>query len=129
MKAMLLVPYYLHWHYGEALQSIVRIIRNFIWFTGHLFSIGLLLKTLFTPWQRIMDYGEKNQTMSDVVGTYVVNILMRFAGGIIRLVVISMGLVTSILIAIGGGIFFLLWIAFPLLLFVFVIFGIVFLVQ
>ncbi len=129
MKALLLLPYYLAWHYGEALHSIIAITRNFIWFTGHLFSIGLLLKTLFTPWQRILDDGTHNSTMGDVVGTYVINILMRFAGGIIRLVVVGAGLIISTVIALGGGIFFLFWIAFPMVFIIFIVFGIIFLVK
>lgn len=129
MRPLLLLPYYLNWHYGKALTSILAIIRNLVWFCGHLFSIKILLTTLFSPWQRMKEERTPGMEFGEVAENAIVNILMRFAGAIIRLVMVAIGLCFIAVILCGGIIFFALWLAFPLCIIIFFILGITFLFK
>jgi len=126
MKPLGLLPYYVAWHYGQALKNIAAVTRNLIWFFWHFFSIGLLLSTLFTPWQRIHEERPKNTIdLGPILSTILINTLMRIAGAIIRLFVIALGVITILGTLAGSIIFFVLWLALPLALFLAFVLGLI----
>ena len=50
---------YFRWHYGRGVGELMGIVENFLRFVLHLFSIKLLLSTLFHPWRRMAEsYGK-----------------------------------------------------------------------
>ncbi len=127
MKALLLLPYYEHWHYGQALLSFIAIVRNLMWFSGHLFSVQLLLSTLFSPWQRVQETRKEGEfNLTDILFTFITNMLLRLAGAMIRLAVIFVGLVLMAAIFCIGSVLFVVWLTFPLAMVVFVSIGIMF---
>lgn len=65
--------------------------------------------------------------IGDVMGNMAVNIIMRFAGAVIRLVMIGMGLIFIAIILAGGVLFFALWLAFPICIVLFFMLGFTFL--
>src|SRR5882672_9531704 len=129
MRVFLLFPYYIRWHYSTALNGIVRITENIVWFTWHFFSVGLNTKTLFSPWQRLQEQRKEGLDIENIVTTIIINILMRCVGAFVRGIFIILGLVIITLdIALGFSLL-LIWIALPLTcLFLFVA-GIVFLTK
>ncbi len=124
MRSLLFVPYYIKWHYHEALRKGVGLWRNFIWFTFHLFSVGLLLKTLFSPWQRIQDERKPGLDIGNILGTFAINFVLRIAGALIRLTVIGIGLFFVVLLFILGIACFFIWLVYPLIMIVLLIMGI-----
>ncbi len=115
MKALLLLPYYVHWHYGQALLSFIAIICNLMWFSAHIFSIKLLLTTLFSPWQRVQEKpGNGEFKFTDMIFLVITNMLLRLAGAMIRLAVIFVGLVLMAFVFCIGSLFFVVWLTFPL---------------
>ena len=115
MKPLSLLPYYISWHYSVALKNIVAVTKNLAWFFWHFFSIGLLLSTLFTPWQKIQDdHVAQALDFEAMASTMLINVLMRIAGAIIRLFMVCIGLVTIIGTVVGGCIFFMFWLLLPL---------------
>lgn len=103
---------YLRWHYSDAFVSIWGIIKNFVWFFFHFFSITLLIRTLFKPWHNLQE--KPKMFMSELLETFVLNILMRIFGLIARLITITMGLVFIIGTLLVGILFSIFWIVAPL---------------
>lgn len=107
---------YVVWHYSRALLDLLRVWGNFFWFFWHFFSVGLLLKTLLSPLNRINEGYKKGLYPAQWFETFIVNSLMRIVGAMVRIVVILIG-ITALLATLVGGIVFLgIWILAPFLL-------------
>lgn len=129
MRLLLLVPYYISWHYSRALAGIVRLTTNLVWFFWHFFSIGLLTKTLFSPWQRLQETHSKGLDIEAYLSTALVNGVMRGVGFIIRLLFICFGLIAIIgTIIIGSGVF-IVWLALPLVIAFLITYGFILLFR
>lgn len=115
MNVPLLFGAYLTWHYGKAPQDIVRIIGNYIWFFYNLFSIGLLLKTLFRPWKRLGEERKKGLDIESWFETLIVNSLMRVVGIGIRLMTIAVGIIFLATTLVGGAVVLVAWMFMPFL--------------
>ncbi len=114
MSFLLIIPYYLLWHYGIALRDIKNIWFTFIAFIYKFFSIPVLLKTLFSPWERIKDsYGSRKESF---VETFIFNSMMRFVGVFIRLFFISIGFFAIATIFLLGIIFYVIWFFLPFII-------------
>jgi hypothetical protein len=129
MRALLIVPYYIHWHYSRALHGIIAIAGNIIWFIWNFFSIGILAKTLFAPWQRLQEAHHRGFDLGGYVSTMLLNTIMRFVGFLIRFIFIIIGLATiafAFLATIGV---FIVWLLLPVVVVVMFIFGIILLFR
>lgn len=113
MHIFLALPYYLSWHYTDALTDMRRIWKNFFIFIWNFFSISLLVSTLFSPWHRMQEsYGR----IEDVFGNFVVNTMMRLVGAVVRLIFIIMGTFSLILCAVLGVAALIFWLVLPFIL-------------
>jgi hypothetical protein len=106
--------HYVAWHYTKAFRRIYGIWTNFLWFVYHFFSIPLLLKTFFEPWQRMHEEYKKGVDPQELAGALIVNLLLRLVGMVLRAVVIVVGLALFLLILVGGLLCFLAWLILPL---------------
>lgn len=107
---------YLLWHYGRGILDYVGVLRNYFWFIGNLFSVGTLITTLFAPFKRIQE--EQAKLLTDpgtFFGNMLVNIVMRFIGAFVRLIMIGIAISMWTLLFLGGIIFFIIWIFLPFL--------------
>lgn len=129
MRFFLLVPRYILWHYTSALKGTVTISRNVIWFLWHFFSIGLLLGTLFSPWQRIQEKHRTGLDIPDILGTFVVNIMMRVVGACLRLIIIAIGIVCIVAAFCLGILALVAWFLLPLLVICSFLYGVNLLMQ
>jgi hypothetical protein len=129
MSPLLILPYYIEWHYGRALVQGVGIIENIVWFFWHFYSIKDLSRTIFSPWQRIHEERQHGGGIEDILTVWLINILMIMAGALIRLFMILLGF-AFILVTIALGIIsMLVWITLPAGIIVSFILGIVFLIK
>lgn len=116
--AMMSLAYqYLRWHYSVSLSSYRGIFQNFLWFLYNLFSIELMVRTLFVPFHRLKDHAAHHGL--DVAAAseeLVVNTLMRLVGFLMRCMLICAGALFIVLTLIVGGLFFAVWFLAPLLL-------------
>lgn len=88
-----------------------------LWFIVQFFSFAILIKTLFSPWERMGEKYNKGFNIEAILSTFIVNVLMRGLGFLIRVIVLLVGfffLVFSMIIGLLGG---LAWILFPFILF------------
>lgn len=114
-NALQTIPLYLMWHYSRSLRDYVRVATDFLWFLFHFFSLGILIRTLFSPWRRM---GERYKGAFDpgaLIATFIVNTLMRIVGFVIRMGVIIVGVITLILIVPLLVLLFFIWLALPII--------------
>ena len=114
MNAIEFLPRYFFWHYTRAFKEIWGIWMNYLWFFNHFFSIPLLFRTLFSPWQRITEEYKKGLDIEDWAESFIVNVLMRIVGAVMRLVVICVGVLFLLITFIIGVLIFVVWPLFPL---------------
>ncbi|MEX0930207.1 MAG: hypothetical protein WDZ79_00870 [Candidatus Paceibacterota bacterium] len=105
---------YAVWHYTRAIRDGVRITRTLVWFCFHFFSIALLARTLFAPFEKLSERYPRGFDPSRILSALIVNTLMRLIGALARLVVIAIGLASMAAIILLGAIGFVVWIVFPL---------------
>lgn len=115
--------YYIRWHYTQGILDLIGVIRNFVWFFYNFFSISLLLKTLFQPFERLGERYKKGFDLGSWMETFVINTLMRLVGAIMRMFLILVGIALILLTLVVGLFFLLAWIFAPLLLFFLVTYG------
>ena len=124
MKTPILATKYLVWHYSEALADWRRIVSNFIWFFFHMFSVGLLLRTLFSPFKRMREERKKGSlAFEDWGGAIIVNLLMRLIGFLVRSMIITIGVIFIIFTILVGAVALLLWLILPALVTFLLVFG------
>jgi len=104
---------YFAWHYGEALVSYIRILKNFWWFIVAYFSLPLLFSTLFLPYRQFSETTTSN--ISSWLEASVMNTLSRLVGLVVRLFVITIGLVSLALLTLGGIAVYAFWLIAPFL--------------
>jgi len=115
MNSILIFSGYFSWYYGKAFLDITHVWLNFVWFVARFFSISTLLRTLLSPWKRVKETYERGSNFEDFAGVFVVNILTRVLGALIRLVIIAIGFIALTLTLVGGLLFLAFWIVAPIL--------------
>lgn len=118
---------YLIWHYGQAINDIWEIYKNFLWFGYHLFSMPLILKTIFSPFYRIRESYHVGLDLEAFLENLVANIATRAVGFILRIFVFVMGVVFEVFITLSAIIFFLLWLLLPSIILGLLLSGVAFL--
>ncbi len=129
MRSLLFLPYYIHWHYRRAVKGIADLTFNFIWFWWHFFSIGLMLKTLFSPWQRLHETKHKTLDLEEISSVFLINTVMRLVGFVVRATFVIIGLVLIILTALVGVCVLVMWLVLPITIIFFLVLGVVLLFK
>lgn len=91
--------------------------------TIDLFSIGSLLKTLFAPYRQIAA-NETGNSIDDKILAFVDRLVSRLVGGVARLGIVIIGIITIIFQMIGSILSLIIWPVLPLtpLLFIMLMF-------
>lgn len=103
------------WHFVEVPGQIVAGWKNFLKFNLNYFSIGLLLKSLFSPWRADKGAYARGFDIKQYFNTFLGNMISRILGAIIRLVVIVAGLAFEFVIFWAGLFVLLFWIFLPII--------------
>ena len=108
---MLAISFF-EWWYFRGWMIYFQGFRAKLQNTADSFSIGLLLKTLFQPFRQISaTAGKKTSGMEKIVDALV----SRLVGFVVRVFIIIAGIITLILMLVGGAILGLLWPVIPLM--------------
>jgi len=107
---------YFFWYYSGGTKKFILIWRDFLRFILFYFSVGFLIKTLFSPWHKDISFPTWRGLhpilfMKNLAN----NLISRFMGMIVRLVVILVGILLDILLLVVGFFIFILWILAPLI--------------
>lgn len=126
MNFLLIVPHYISWHYTKAISDLIVLFKNFIWFIWNFFSIHILLKTLFVPFQKLsVKASTKGFDIEGFFSALVTNLLMRFVGFLIRSFFIVLGIFSLVVFSVAYSIFFLIWMVMPLALLSIFVLGVI----
>lgn len=117
MQRLFFVAYYTKWHYSKGMRELFRNWMDFLWFLTEFFSLGILVKTLFSPWERMGEGYASGFHPSEIMQTFLVNTLMRIVGFCIRIIVLSIGFVFLVVSLIVGSIIMICWFLFPFIVF------------
>lgn len=104
----------LSWWYSDGLLGRVRMAKQRLAGTADLFSIDLLMTTLFQPFRQI-SAGKVDGPLAMQLRAFFDRLISRIIGAMVRITVIIFGLVTLIVVSIINLIILLLWLAAPLL--------------
>ena len=107
---------YIFWHYTVAYVDQIYILKNYVWFLKRFFSIREVAKSLFSPWKRIQD--DKGSLLRDpenFFASLIVNTLMRIVGFFVRIILLSIALLSFILLLALAFVVMVTWAAIPLL--------------
>lgn len=107
---------YTFWHYGRAISEMFELFGNFAWFFYHFFSIGILSRTLFSPIWRLQEKYSKGFDPQAFFESFIVNIISRIVGFLLRSILIISGIIAEILVFLLFIISFVAWIFFPILI-------------
>lgn len=92
---------FISWWYADGLRGLLQRLGRQLAKIADFFSIGLLLKTLFTPFRLIDSYSAGGQSLDAKVRAGIDKIIARLIGGLIRSTVLIFAIIvifTTILI-------------------------------
>lgn len=105
----------IRWWYAEGLRKFIgRLGLKLVKITDF-FSIGLLIKTLFTPFRLIDSYSAADNSLDGRVRAAIDKLIGRMIGGLIRTTVLVFGLVVILTTIIWSGVKIVAWLVAPFL--------------
>lgn len=104
----------LSWWYGPGWRERISMMREHVDSIMDYFSIGLLLKTLFSPFRQI-SAGKVNGPLAVQMRAFADRLISRVIGGIIRSVMVIVGILAIVLTSVIGCIGLVVWALVPLL--------------
>lgn len=111
-KSMFIVGL-LSWWYGAGWRGRARGFRDTLAAAMDYFSIDLLLKTLFSPFRQI-SAGNVQGSLNVQMHAFFDQLISRAIGGVMRTVMILVGVVALVAYTVIGSILLLLWPIVPL---------------
>jgi hypothetical protein len=95
------------WWYGQGWALVFKNMQRRMRQTGQMFSVSMLLRTLFAPWRRIISYpgaslGDHLQALGD-------NLVSRAVGFTVRVLVLITACITFIVVAVVALIEIVAW--------------------
>ncbi len=120
MRTLLALPIYGVWHYTRAYVDLWNNWKHFFFATFRFFSIPLLIRTLFSPWRRLNDSYKKGLDPGAFFETFMVNVLMRAVGFVIRVITLVIGVAALFLLIVLGMVCVVIWTILPFLVLIFI---------
>jgi hypothetical protein len=121
MNFLSIIPYYFSWHYSQGTISYFKIWKNLVWFLWNFFSIKILLKTFFAPFEKLKENYSGGLDIENWLSSIVVTSLMRLVVMIARSAIIVLGLIIILAFSAIGFLGIFVWLTLP-----FIILGIFF---
>lgn len=113
----------LNWWYKEGWRQTSQEPKRWLRKIYREFSVPLLLKTMFSPWRRIISF--PGRSFSDHVRAMIDNFISRTIGFIVRLIVLLAATLSMIFIVLVAAIEVIIWPLLPPSIILFIILGII----
>jgi hypothetical protein len=104
---------FLKWWYGRGWAQVLERLQQKLLTTLRAFSVGLLLRTLFAPWRRIVTY--PGAGLAEHLRAVVDNLVSRCVGFVVRSTVLIGAGCTTIIFGGGALVLCIVWPLLPLL--------------
>jgi len=114
---------YFSWWYGFLPRRLYLAFNAAIITLTDLFSVKVLLPTLFSPWKRDI-IGTENLALQEKFQVWMMNLASRFIGFLIKIFVLATYAVATVVALVVFVASFILWIAFPLAIIALIAIGI-----
>jgi ATP-dependent Clp protease ATP-binding subunit ClpA len=109
---------FISWYYSIAIHRFFAIWKNIFFFVWEFFSFFDLLKTVFAPWHRdIRPKTWRGFQPQKSLRRLVENMMSRFIGGMVRIIVLSWAIFSATLVVIFGFVWLCIWLGVPVLFF------------
>jgi len=109
---MLMLSFF-SWWYGQGLAGQVRAVQRRMQQLTDMFSVTILLRTLFSPWRRIITY--PGAGLDAHVRAMLDNLVSRVIGLFVRVAVLLSAAVLFVLLAIISALQLILWPLLPVI--------------
>lgn len=119
---LMLVLEFFGWWYSQGWALLIKNAKNRLMRTSHLFSLPVLLKTLFAPWKRIIT--DPGAGLEAHVRAATDNLLSRAIGFTVRVIVLLTALVIFALVFIVALLQIIVWPLMPISVVVLLVKGI-----
>ncbi|MFA5747403.1 MAG: hypothetical protein WC926_05045 [Candidatus Paceibacterota bacterium] len=113
---MATIMLFFEWYYRDIPQKFYKIWSNYVWFWAYYFSLGDTLRTFFSPWKRIYENYSGGFNIEKWLSALVWNLFSCLMGMFLRTFLIAALLISELLTFIIGFAFLIIWPAFPLVL-------------
>ena len=112
----MLVGAFIAWWYGRGWAGTFEQTGHRMKILVEMFSIPILVKTMFSPWKQIVSVSSKDQALNMKMRAVLDNIISRFVGFWVRFIVLITGLMAMLLAAVIGLVWVVAWPFIPLLI-------------
>lgn len=109
---MVLVSYLQWWYtkgWSELIARSARGLRGIV----RQFSVPILIRTLFSPWKRIITYGQKG--LPEILKALVDNLISRLVGFVVRVLALIAAVVSLTIVGVVSAVLIVAWPIIPLL--------------
>lgn len=104
---------FMSWWYADGFKGFLKRLGLQLAKITDFFSVGLLVKTLFTPFRLIDSYSSGGQSLDDKVRAGIDKIIARLIGGLIRSTVLVFAVIVIFTIIVIDLIKIILWLSAP----------------
>jgi hypothetical protein len=106
---------FLQWWYTRGWARFAEGLLNRLRGLTDFFSLGLLVKTFFSPFRQISAYGDDNASLQQQFAQFWDKMLSRIIGAVVRFMIIIGGIVTLFVVTTIGFVLTLAWPLMPLM--------------
>lgn len=111
------------WWYGQGWALLVRNMRRRLVMTSNVFSVPILIRTLFAPWRRIITYGGAG--INSQIRTAADNLVSRLVGFVVRLFVLFTAGVSLVVVMAVAAVEIAAWPLLPIAVFGLLVKGVI----
>ena len=111
MNYISLVPTFFTWWYGRGLRDLISFLAGLLSYTKNMFSVSVLLKTLFSPWKKMV--GARRPGLDGLKDWLADNLISRGIGLVVRIFMLLVFLVFLIVMLVASALVFIFWLGMP----------------
>ncbi len=120
--AMLMLEFF-RWWYGTGWSKTITDLRRRLDKTTQMFSLSIILRTLFAPWRRIIT--PPGQSLDTRFRSFIDNMVSRLVGLVVRLVTLVVALICMSGVALISLLVIIVWPLLPAVVIVALVKGII----
>lgn len=107
---IMFIPLLFSWWYGRGWLWTIRSSRSRLRAINEIFSVSILIRTLFSPWKQI----ESKKTFQNFIQSTVDNFISRLIGAVLRFFMLLTALILTLLVLVFGLLAVIIWPLIPL---------------
>lgn len=100
---------FIKWWYGAGWLEQAQAIRRRVTNIGGMFSVPILLRTMFAPWKQTVSIPRRDQALNDKIQAWIGNQVSRFVGFGVRIAALIAAGVSMALVGLIGGLTLVIW--------------------